>query len=65
MCLTLPYTLCLMLAATVIAFVRFVRGRQQVMWERISPTESRPAHAVDGADDLHFALRVRKNSIRA
>ena len=30
--------LCLLLAATVIAFVRFVRGRQQVMWEHISPT---------------------------
>jgi cellulose synthase/poly-beta-1,6-N-acetylglucosamine synthase-like glycosyltransferase len=38
MCLTLPYTLCLLLAATVIAFVRFVRGQHQVMWERISPT---------------------------
>jgi biofilm PGA synthesis N-glycosyltransferase PgaC len=32
--LMLPYTVCLLLGATVIAFVRFLTGRQHVTWER-------------------------------
>jgi hypothetical protein len=36
--LMLPYTMCLLLGATVIAFVRFLTGRQHVTWEPASPS---------------------------
>lgn len=32
--LTLPYTICLLNAATIVAFFRFVTGRQPVTWEK-------------------------------
>jgi cellulose synthase/poly-beta-1,6-N-acetylglucosamine synthase-like glycosyltransferase len=35
--LMLPYTMCLLLGATVIAFARFLTGRQHVTWEPASP----------------------------
>jgi biofilm PGA synthesis N-glycosyltransferase PgaC len=39
--LMLPYTVCLLLAATVIAFLRFLTGRQRVTWEQWVPTTIR------------------------
>ena len=34
--LTVPYVICLLSWATVVAFLRFVNGRQSVVWERAS-----------------------------
>lgn len=39
--LSVPYVLCLLSWATVIAFCRFARGRQAVTWETASATEAR------------------------
>jgi cellulose synthase/poly-beta-1,6-N-acetylglucosamine synthase-like glycosyltransferase len=41
--LTVPHAICLMNWATVIAFVRFVRCKQQVMWERATPVRPSPS----------------------
>jgi biofilm PGA synthesis N-glycosyltransferase PgaC len=40
--LTLPYTMCLMSWATIVGFARFVTHRQQVTWERVPSTRTRP-----------------------
>jgi hypothetical protein len=45
--LTAPYVVCLLNWATVVAFVRYVRGRQAVTWERAAASH-RPVDAVDG-----------------
>jgi len=39
---TVPYAICLMHWATIVACVRFVTGHQQVMWDRVTPTPRRP-----------------------
>jgi biofilm PGA synthesis N-glycosyltransferase PgaC len=40
--LTFPYVLCLLSWATVVAFVRFLTGRQRVTWERASSPQGAP-----------------------
>ncbi len=50
--LTLPYTVCLLSWATIIGFVRFLSGRQQVTWER-APARARTWPAA--ASSLHPA----------
>lgn len=42
MLLTLPYTMCLMSWATIVGFARFVTDRQQVTWERVPSSTTRP-----------------------
>ena len=39
--LAVPYVFCLLNDATLIAFVRFVRGRQRVTWEPAAPGSGR------------------------
>jgi cellulose synthase/poly-beta-1,6-N-acetylglucosamine synthase-like glycosyltransferase len=39
---SVPYTICLLAAATVVGFVRFATQRQQVTWERLPPTRQVP-----------------------
>ena len=38
--LSVPYAICLVNLATVVAFVRFVTGTQRVTWERATPLPS-------------------------
>jgi cellulose synthase/poly-beta-1,6-N-acetylglucosamine synthase-like glycosyltransferase len=42
--LTVPYVVCLLSWATVVAFLRFLGGRQSVVWERASAQVPSPAH---------------------
>jgi len=37
-----PYVFCLLAWATVLAFVRFLRGRQPVTWDRVAPAPGAP-----------------------
>jgi cellulose synthase/poly-beta-1,6-N-acetylglucosamine synthase-like glycosyltransferase len=39
---TVPYAICLMNWATIVAFVRFVTGRQQAVWDRVMPAPRPP-----------------------
>lgn len=39
---TVPYAMCLMHWATIVAFSRFVTGHQQVMWDRVTPAARPP-----------------------
>ncbi|PYQ51575.1 MAG: hypothetical protein DMF78_13045, partial [Acidobacteria bacterium] len=41
--LTVPYVICLLSWATVVAFLRFASGRQRVTWERRRPAPAMPS----------------------
>jgi cellulose synthase/poly-beta-1,6-N-acetylglucosamine synthase-like glycosyltransferase len=45
--LAVPYVFCVLQAATVVAFIRFVRRRQRVTWDKVAPAP--PARVEDRA----------------